>query len=124
MKKVLGIILVVALVLATMGLAVGCGSEPSDFERAEQLVNEAFESLEEIVDALQAMMGGDADFGEIVDRLDAFEDELAGLFDRIEAEFDALDLTEAEEDRIEDMAEDKLDALMDRMTEIMADLLG
>jgi len=121
MKKVLGIILVVALALATMGLTVGCGSEQSDFERAEQMVNEMFDSINELLDSLEAMFDGDddIDIDEFFERIEEFDSTLWDRFEEMEYEFDALELTDDEEDRLDALVTQREEAAENRLLEMI-----
>jgi len=121
MKKVVGIVLVVVLALATMGLTVGCGSDQSDFQRAEQMINEMFDSIDGLLDSLEAMVDGndDVDIEEFFERLDEFDNELWDRFEEMEDEFDALELTDDEEDRLDALVTQREEAAENRLEEMI-----
>jgi len=113
MKRVISIILVVVLTLATMGLVVGCGQ--SDYQRAERILNDAFDSLGEFLDELEDIDIDEVGIEELFDRLLAFEDEMTEKFESFEAEMDELDLTDDEEDRLDALVDRRIDEMEARL---------
>lgn len=116
MKKVAIVILVVLLMLATVGITVGCGNQQlADFQELERFVNESFDRLDDFVDNLPDMSDPNVDVVELFDKLEALEDQIAEYFDRFEAEFDALDLSDDEEMLYEELLERRITELFERL---------
>jgi len=118
MKKVISIALITVLLLSVAIFTVGCGNQ-SDFERAEELMNETLDTVEAALDEMIAFLEGDPDFSEIEERLDAFFAEMEALFEYLEGLEDDFDLTDEEEDQLEAMVERRANALEGRMTEMI-----
>jgi len=113
MKRVISIILIVVLALATIGIVTGCGQ--SDFQRAESFFNEAFDNLDELIDELEDMDIEEVGIDVLFDRLMTFESEMAAKFESFEAEMDELDLTDEEEERLDALIDRRIDEIEDRL---------
>ena len=127
MKKILSATLITLLLFATAMLTVGCGgNEQSDFERAEQLVNDTFDSLEAAIDELLGSVQDGIsidDVEEFTERAGAIGEDMEDRLEAIESEMDALSLTDEEEERIEELAMNRLETLMDRLGDLQEEMM-
>jgi len=126
MKKILSVTLITLLLFATVALSVGCGGQ-TDFQQAEQLMNETFDSLETAIDELFSKFEDGINPDEIAtlfERLGEMGEEMEAKLDSAEERMDSFDLTEEERDRIFAIGDQRLDALEERMDEKIADLLS
>jgi len=122
MKKILSVTLITLLLFATAALTVGCGGgSQSEFEQAEQLVNDFFDDMEATIDELFSAITEDMN----IDELDELEERMEALLDDAEERFDALeeqldsleDLTYEQADNLEELFNTRIIALEDRIEE-------
>ena len=123
MKKIIAIALLI-LILAT--LAVGCGGQ-SNFEQAEQLVNDAFDSLEANVNEMLSIItseGVDIDgIDEFTERMNEINDEIGSMLISVDAQLSELNLTQDEDEQLEEHAEYRLGILITLIMELQDEML-
>ena len=122
MKKVRIIALVTVLLLSVAIFATGCGSQ-TDFERAEEMLNDAMSNVESLIEDMIAFLETDPSFEEIEEKLASVEAEMDAYIERYEDEFEALELTAEEEDRLDEMLEDRMDEIFERFEDVIEEML-
>jgi len=119
MRRIVAITLAVILSFMVMGLTVGC-EQQSDFQRAESMMNEVLDGMEDILVDLQTMADGGAHAGELsVAFMELHIELMTEIGYGLEYDDFDFELSEEEENRLEEIFADRRDDIMGRINAVI-----